>query len=144
MNDLEVGQVIVAKIRFNNSGLKSPAKHPYLIVGIDRNLGTVEIAQLDSLKGKEYKAAMRSNKVIYCDNPIETVIDKDSYIQLDNTFLVELYRGLIKYRRQEDKLSENKLKDVLKSYQSYHLSHHIDENKQVYMGKEEFEGLQTT
>ena len=94
MSGLEVGQVIVAKIRFNNSGLKSSARHPYLIVGIDEGLRTIEIAQLDSLEGKEYKAAMKSNKVIYCDEPIETVIDKDSYIQLDNTFLVELCGGL--------------------------------------------------
>lgn len=142
MNDLEVGQVIAAKIRFNNSGLISSARHPYLIVGIDEELRTVEIAQLDSLEGKEYKAAMRSNKVIYCDEPSETVIDKDSYIQLDNTFLVELYEGLAKYRRQPDKLSEEKLIDALKSYQSYHAKYHIDENKQVYMRKEEFERLQ--
>ena len=135
MSGLEVGQVIVAKIRFNNSGLKSSARHPYLIVGIDEGLRTIEIAQLDSLEGKEYKAAMKSNKVIYCDEPIETVIDKDSYIQLDNTFLVELYGDLTRYRRQND---------VLKSYQSYHENHHIDENKQVYMGKEEFESLQNT
>lgn len=141
---LEVGQVISAKIRFNNAGLKSPANHPYLIVGIDLELRTVEIAQIDSLKGKEYKAAMRSNKVIYCDEPIETVIDKDSYVQLDNTFRVELYDGLSKYRRQTDKLSEDKLKDVLKSYRSYHEIHHIDENKQVYMDMREFENLQNT
>ncbi len=144
MSGLEVGQVIVAKIRFNNSGLKSSARHPYLIVGIDEGLRTIEIAQLDSLEGKEYKAAMKSNKVIYCDEPIETVIDKDSYIQLDNTFLVELYGDLTRYRRQIDKLSEDKLNDVLKSYQSHHENHHIDENKQVYMGKEEFESLQNT
>ena len=142
MSDLEVGQVITAKIRFNNSGLKSSKKHPYLIMNIDKELRIIEIAQLDSLEGKEYKAAMKSNKVIYCDEPIETVIDKDSYIQLDNTFLVELYEDLVKYRRQTDKLSKKKLRDVLKSYQSYHLNHHIDENKQVYMGRKEFESLQ--
>ncbi|MCI9100908.1 MAG: hypothetical protein HFH59_13690 [Lachnospiraceae bacterium] len=41
MSGLEVGQVIVAKIRFNNSGLKSSARHPYLIVGIDEGLRTI-------------------------------------------------------------------------------------------------------
>lgn len=87
---------------------------------------------------------MRCNKVIYCDEPDETVIDRDSYVQLDNTFRIELYDGLSRHRRQEDKLSEEKLKEVLKSYQSYHVNHHIDENKQVYMDKEEFEDLQNT
>lgn len=142
--DLEIGQVISARIRFNNFGLKSSSKHPYLIVGIDEELRTVEIAQLDSLQGKEYKAAMRCNKVIFCDEPIETVIDRESYVQLDNTFRVELYDGLTRYRRQTDKLSEEKLKDVLKSYRSYHEVHHIDENKQVYMDRGEFENLQNT
>lgn len=57
---------------------------------------------------------------------------------------MELYGGLTRYRRQIDKLSEDKLNDVLKSYQSYHENHHIDENKQVCMGKEDFESLQNT
>ena len=48
---------------------------------------------------------------------------------------MDLYGDLTRYRRQND---------VLKSYQSYHENHHIDENKQVYMGKEEFESLQNT
>ena len=46
--------------------------------------------------------------------------------------------------KQTDKLSEEKLKDVLKSYRSYHEVHHIDENKQVYMDRGEFENLQNT
>lgn len=70
-----------------------------LEVGIDLELNTIEVAQLDSLAGKEYKAAMKSNKVIYCDDPFEAVIDKDSYIQMDNIFRIELYDGLEKYRR---------------------------------------------
>ncbi|MCM1105723.1 MAG: hypothetical protein NC355_02150 [Blautia sp.] len=81
MSDLEIGQVLSLRIRFNNEGVISTTCHPYLIVDIDTEFNTVEIAQLDSLAGKEFKAAMRSNKVIYCDNPQETVIDKDSYIQ---------------------------------------------------------------
>lgn len=67
-----------------------------MIVGVDLELNTIELAQLDSLAGKEYKAAMKSNKVIYCDDPFETVIDKDSFIQMDNTLKVELYEGLQK------------------------------------------------
>ncbi len=142
MNDLEIGQVISLRIRFNNSGQISSIRHPYLVVGINRELGIIEIAQLDSLEGKEYKAAMRCNKVIYCDDPQEKVIDKDSYLQLDNTFLIEIYDGLIKYRRQPDKLSKEKLKNVLEAYYSYHKKYQIDENKQVYMTQQEVESLQ--
>lgn len=142
MKDLEIGQVLAFKIRYNNSGTIAVKPHPYLVVGIDMELNTVEIAQLDSLAGKEYKAAKRSNKVIYCDNPQETVIDKDSYIQKDNTITVEYHENLSKYRRQKDKLSEGKLKDVLNSYRLYHEKYRIDENKQVYMSWEELQNIQ--
>lgn len=142
MIGLEIGQVISAKIRFNNSGLTSSVNHPYLVIGIHKDLGTVEIAQIDSLAGKEYKAAMKCNKVVYCDEPVESVIDKDSYVQLDNTFQVEWYEGLCNYRRQTDKLSAKKLAELIQAYRDYHSSHHIDENKQVYMTKKEFEALQ--
>lgn len=142
MNDLEIGQVLSLKIRFDNDGTVSNKKHPYLVIDIDEKLNTVEIAQMDSLAGKEYKAAMRSNKVVYCDEPQEVVIDKDSYVQLDNTLKIEMYSGLKAYRRQKDKLSNEKLASVLRAYRKYHELHEIDENKQVYMDKAELERLQ--
>lgn len=144
MSGIEIGQVLSLKMRFNNSGLISTRKHPYLVVGNNEELNTLEVAQIDSLKGKEYKAAMKSNKVIYCDEPKESVIDKDSYIQLDNTFLLENYNGLERYRRQDDKLSEDKLKDAIKAYRKYHEKHQIAEDKQVYITKRELEKLQST
>lgn len=67
MNELEPGQVLSLRIRFNNTNEISARKHPYLIVEIDSEMRTVEIAQIDSLAGKEYKAMFRSNKVIYSD-----------------------------------------------------------------------------
>lgn len=138
---LEVGQVLSLRIRFNNSGSISSKKHPYLIVGVDDVMNVVEIAQMDSLQGKEYKAAFRSNKTVYYDNPLETVIDKDSYVQLDNKFTLELYAGLLQYRRQTDKLSKGKLEDVLHAYRTYQANNELDENKIVYMEKGELEDL---
>ena len=41
---IEVGQVLSLKIRFNNSGTVSTRKHPYLVVGINDEFGTVEVA----------------------------------------------------------------------------------------------------
>ena len=55
MKDLKVGQILSLKIRYNNSGTISNTKHPYIIVNIDSTMNTVEIAQLDSLAGKEFK-----------------------------------------------------------------------------------------
>ena len=137
MKDIIVGQVLSLKIRFNNNGVIAPKKHPYLVVEIDKTLGIVEIAQLDTLAGKEYKAARKSNKVIYCDNPFESVIDKDSYIQLDNSFQIEYFEGLTRYRRQTDTLSECKLAEVLAAYRKYHEENEIDEAKIVFMSKSE-------
>lgn len=137
MSGLEIGQVIALKIRYNNSGTLATSNHPYLIVGKDTRLNTIEIAQMDSLAGKGYKAARRSNKTIFCDDPHESVIDRDSYVQLDNTIKVEDFPELIAYRRQEDKLSAHKLDDVLNAYHQYHERYAIDENKNVYMDKDE-------
>lgn len=137
MKDLVVGQVLSLKIRFNNYGDIAQKKHPYLIVDIDEVLGLVEIAQLDTLKGKEYKAMMKSNKVIYCDNPCETVIDKDSYVQLDNSFQLEYFEDLSRYRRQTAILSKCKLNEVLEAYHNYHGVNEIDDAKIVFMSKAE-------
>lgn len=134
---MEVGQVIALKIRFNNKGDVASRPHPYLVVAIHDKLGIVEIAQLDSLAGKEHKAAFKSNKTIFFDEPTETVIDRDSYIQLDNTIQLENFSGLESFRRQTDKLSKEKLEDVLSAYQNYHEIHEIDEMKNVYMDKNE-------
>ena len=63
---LEIGQVLSLKIRYNMAGQVSDKKHPYLILNIDKeNSKIVEIAQIDSLENKEYKALFKSNKVIY-------------------------------------------------------------------------------
>lgn len=141
MKDIEIGQVLSLRIRFNNTGTVSSLRHPYLVVGIDDNIGVVEIAQIDSLAGKEFKAAFISNKTIYYDNPTETVIDKDSYVQLDNTIHIEYFENLSHYRRQKDKLSESKLNDVLEAYNNYHKRYEISEDKQVYMDEQEIDNL---
>lgn len=132
-SDIEVGQVIALKIRFNNSGDIAKSAHPYLVVEIDEELGVIEIAQLDSLAGKEWKAFRWGNKPVYATDPAETVIDQDSYVQMDNTIKIENCRYLERFRRQRDKLSANKLQEVIFAYRRYHERHEIDENKNVYM-----------
>ena len=134
-----VGQVISLRIRFNNTGTISTNRHPYLVVKVNDDY--IEIAQIDSLENKKHKAFFKGNKVIKCHNPDESVIDKDSYIQMDNSIYVELYDGLESFRRQEDVLSEGKLKDVIKEYTYYHNNNVIDENKIVFLSKEEIQSL---
>lgn len=137
---LEVGQILSLKIRFNNNGDISDFRHPYLIVNISEGtVNIVEIAQLDKLRGKEYKSLMKCNKVIRKGK--ETVIDEDSFIQKDNQFLLEYFPDLENCRRQIDKLSEGVLNDVINEYYEYHNTHFLDENKCVYMDESEIRML---
>lgn len=138
---LKTGQVLSLKIRFNNTGDVSQTRHPYLVIYISTGESYVEIAQMDSLAGKEYKAAKPCNCVVYCDEPYEQVIDKDSYVQLDNEFRLELSPELEQYRRQEDCLSRDKLETVLMRYSQYRESNVIDPKKKVYISLEELTEL---
>ena len=140
---LEIGQVIWLRIRFNNAGSISQSRHPYLIIARDEEYNTLELGQIDSLEGKEYKAAFRCNKTILSSNPDETVIYKDSFIQMDNKFLVEDYPELERFRKTLDKLSSPKFEETVAAYTDYQNSHHISENKTVYMTKTEIEELNT-
>ena len=101
------------------------------------NDDTIEIAQMDHLDGKEFKLAFRANKPIKCAG--ETVIDKNSYIQLDNTFLIENYDGLDKFKKTDDTLKV--FDKILEKYDKYHLDNEIDENKIVYVDRRELEQL---
>jgi hypothetical protein len=128
---LEVGQVLTMKIRFKNSGETAEAAHPCLVVAINEEY--VEIAQFSSLKGKEYKSLFKSNKIVCCDDPKETVLHTDSFVQLDNRFTVENFVGLENFRKQTDKLSSVKLAAVLSAYREYHACNAIDDNRIVHM-----------
>lgn len=143
MSDIEVGEVLWLKFKFSNSGATSTTKHPYLIIEIDDVLNIIEIAHLGTLEGKEYFAAFKSNKTIFCDGPIESVIYYDSIMQMNNTFKVEHYAGLDKYRQTKGKLSEVKLSDAILAYRKYHQENYIEEDKQVYMSQADLETLNT-
>lgn len=130
---LEVGQVLLLKIQYDNRGTKADVAHPCLIVKVDEELQVIEIVQFDSLEGKEYKAAFKATKVVLSTDPKETVIDKDSFVNLDTKYQIEIFEGLEKYRRQTDKLSKEKLNDIIREYEAYHLMNMIFENKVVYM-----------
>lgn len=140
MKDLEVGQVLSLRIRMDYCG-DFKVKHPYLILEIREDENVVEVGQLHSLKGKPYEAIDNKNKVIFNTLPEETVIDQDSFIQKNNTVLLEYYDTLSKYRRQADKLSKKKLEDVISAYKEYHRLNEIQEDHIVYLEKIEIEQL---
>ena len=140
MSDIKIGQVLSLRIEMPYYG-EFEEKHPYIVLGVNEDNTVIEIGQLHSLQGKEFEAIDYKNKVIFKTMPDETVIDKDSFIQLYNKIQVENYEGLKKYRRQEDTLSKNKLEDVIEAYQDYQKKHHIADDRSVYLTKEDIERL---
>ena len=135
---IEIGQVISLKIRFNNSGTVASVAHPVLVLGVDKEKNILEVAHIDSItEEKKWKALLKTNVTIKKSNPPETVIDKDSFVQIDNIIQLENFPKLEIKRRQTDKLSNEKFNKVLKRYNEYKDNEWIDDNKKVYMTKEE-------
>ncbi|HIT10612.1 MAG TPA: hypothetical protein IAC24_03330 [Candidatus Onthousia faecigallinarum] len=135
---IEIGQVLSLKIRFNNSGVVANQAHPVLVVNVDKEKNILEIAHIDSItEEKKWKTLLKGNVTIKKDNPPETVIDKDSFVQIDNIIQLELFPELVRKRRQTEKLSEIKLKKVLDRYDNYKKNEWIDDDKKVFMTKEE-------
>ena len=137
---IEIGQILWLKLKFNNEGMVSDTEHPYLVIHKNDD-STIEVGQLDKVRGKRWKLAYESNKLITKDEPNEAVISEDSFIQMDNKFQLDEYDGLEKYLRTTERLSESKLKDVIHAYELYQETHELDENKQVYHTKAEIEEL---
>lgn len=139
---IEIRQVISLKIRFNNQGEVAKTAHPLLILNIDKEKDILEVAHIDSItKEKKWKALLTSNVTIKKTDPLETVIDKDSFVQVDNLIVIEYFPELEMKRRQKDKLSKEKFDKVIKRYNEYKNQKLIEENKKVYMTKEEIEKL---
>lgn len=135
---IEIGQVLSLKIRFNNSGTVASVPHPVLILGIDKEKNILEVAYIDSItEEKKWKALLKTNVTIKKTNPDEFVIDKDSFVQIDNIIQLEYFPKLESKRRQKEKLSSEKFNKVLQRYNEYKDNEWIDDNKKVFMTKEE-------
>lgn len=137
-NKLIVGQVLWLKIRYQKEKI-SNIKHPLLIAKINKK--TIELIAIDKIKDQLYNLYYPFNKYISCTNPIEKVISKDSYAQLNNKILVEYFEDLKKYRKTLKTLSKNKLKELLKDYFEYQKNTIIKEERKVYIKKEELKEL---
>ncbi len=93
------------------------------------------------MNGKLFEIISKSNKAIYQGMTNETVIDQDSFVQLNNTIKLEYYDDLSRFRRQRDKLSNNKLKKVIDAYYDYHKNNRIEESHTIYLNREDIEEL---
>lgn len=139
---IKKGQVLSLRIRFNNSGMVASVAHPVLVIEVDEERNIIEIAHIDSItEEKKWKALLKSNVTIKKTNPNETVIDKDSFVQIDNIIQLENFPKLELKRRQKDTLSLEKFEKVLFRYKQYKENEWIDDNKKVFMTKEEIISL---
>lgn len=137
-NKLIVGQVLWLKIRYQKEKI-SNIKHPLLIAKINKK--TIELIAIDKIKDQLYNLYYPFNKYISCTNPIEKVISKDSYAQLNNKIIIENFESLKKYRKTINTLSKNKLKELLNDYFEYQKNTIIKEERKVYIKKEELKEL---
>ena len=135
---LIVGQVLWLKIRYQKDKV-SNIKHPLLIAKINKK--SIELIAIDKIKGQLYNLYYPFNKYISCTNPIEKVISKDSYAQLNNKIIIENFESLKKYRKTINTLSKNKLKELLNDYFEYQKNTIIKEERIVYIKKEELKEL---
>lgn len=135
---LIVGQVLWLKIRYQKDKV-SNIKHPLLIAKINKK--SIELIAIDKIKGQLYNLYYPFNKYISCTNPIEKVISKDSYAQLNNKIIIENFESLKKYRKTINTLSKNKLKELLNDYFEYQKNTIIKKERKVYIKKEELKEL---
>lgn len=131
---LEVGQVLWLKVRYQTN-IVAKVPHPMLVAVIDIDEDKIEVIAIDKAKDKVYQLFNQANYFLDSDN--EKVISVDSYAQLNNTLTIENFPELIKYRKTKEKLSTEKLNDLLNDYNEYHNNNFIPDERIVHMNKEE-------
>ena len=131
MNEnLEVGQILWLKVKYQ-VGILSNQKHPMLIEKIKDDY--IEVIALDKTKDKLYQLFHNYNYYINCESPKEKVILEDSYAQLNTKLTIENGEQLKKARKTVEKLSKNKLKDLLTEYNRYQNNNKISIERIVHM-----------
>ena len=139
MNEnLEVGQILWLKVKYQ-VGIISNQKHPMLIEKIKDDY--IEVIALDKTKDKLHQLFHNYNYYINCESPKEKVILEDSYAQLNTKLTIENVGQLKKARKTIEKLSKNKLKDLLTEYNHYQNNNKISVERIVHMRFDEILGL---
>lgn len=97
----------------------------------------IEVIAIDKTAGKMQNLYYPYNYYINCLNPKETVIYEDSYAQFNTKLTIEYFDELKIYRKTTNKLSRNKLNDIIKNYNDYQNNNYIKEERIVHMSKYE-------
>lgn len=132
--DIEIGQVLWLKVKYQID-IVSEIKHPMLVAKIEKDY--IEVIALDSTAGKMHQLFHNYNYYIDSDNPKETVIFEDSYAQLNTKLTIDKIEELKLSRKTLNKISSNKLNDILFQYQNYQNKYGVEEQRIVHMSKKE-------
>lgn len=136
MNDLEIGQVLWLKVKYQTNVI-AKIPHPMLVAVIDMDEDKIEVIAIDKARDKISQLYNEANYFLDSEKPKEKVISVDSYAQLNNTLTIENFPELIKYRRTRAKLSIDKLEDLINDYKIYHQNNFIPDERIVHMSKED-------
>ena len=131
---LEVGQVLWLNVKYQKN-VESKVEHPMLICRVEKK--TIEVIALDKTAGKLHQLFHKYNYFINSLNPKESVIFEDSYAQLNTKLTIELTEELIKARKTVNKLSQDKLQDLIETYNDYQKYNKIDADRVVHMSSTE-------
>lgn len=131
---LEVGQVLWLNVKYQKN-VESKVEHPMLICRVEKKF--IEVIALDKTAGKLHQLFHKYNYFINSLNPKESVIFEDSYAQLNTKLTIELTEELIGARKTVNKLSYDKLQDLIKAYYEYQENNKIDADRVVHMSSTE-------
>lgn len=131
---LEVGQVLWLNVKYQKN-VESKVEHPMLICRVEKK--TIEVIALDKTAGKLHQLFHKYNYFINSLNPKESIIFEDSYAQLNTKLTIELTEELIGARKTVNKLSYDKLQDLIKAYYEYQENNKIDADRVVHMSSTE-------
>ena len=134
MSDLEIGQVLWLKVRYQID-VVAEVKHPMLIAKICDDY--IEVIALDKTAGKMHQLFHNYNYYIDSTNPKESVIYEDSYAQFNTKLTIDKIDELKSARITTDRLSNDKLNDLLTEYQKYQDKYGVDEQRIVHMTNNE-------
>lgn len=131
---LEVGQVLWLNVKYQKN-VESKVEHPMLICRVEKKF--IEVIAMDKTAGKLHQLFHKYNYYINSSNPKESVIFEDSYAQLNTKLTIELTEELIGARKTVNKLSYDKLQDLIKAYYEYQENNKIDADRVVHMSSTE-------
>jgi len=134
--ELEIGQVLWLNVRYQTDVISS-IPHPMLVAITNIEENYIEVIAIDKAKNKIHQLFSEANFYLDSENPKESVILVDSYAQLNNKLTIEYFPELIRFRKNKNKLSDEKLIPLIESYKEYHSKNFIPDKRIVHMTKRE-------